>query len=575
MEEFINKRIQSWLDGNYDQTSKNWIIENKNGNPKDLIDAFYKNLEFGTGGLRGIMGVGTNRMNKYTVGAATQGFANYLKKTYPKQTIRVAIAYDSRNLSKYFADITADVFSANKIQCFLFEDLRPTPELSFTVRHLICHAGVMITASHNPKEYNGYKAYWKDGGQLIPPHDENVIGYVNKVKTIDQIKWDRNDNLVQIIGNEIDAVYLDQIKSLSLDSESILKKKKFKIVYTPIHGTGITLVPTILTKFGFKHVILVEEQKKPNGDFPTVISPNPEEKEAMLLAINKAYKTDAHLVLATDPDADRLAVAIKDGKGGYYRLNGNETAVILTHYILNNLQSINKLSDNDFIVKTIVTTEMLKEIAFAFNIHCYDVLTGFKYIAEKIETLEGKQNFICGGEESYGFLIADFVRDKDAVSACALIAEWAANCYARKSTPYKELLKLYKDYGLFKESLLSVTKKGKDGLEEIKQMMFNYRKNPPTQIDNIPVVEIKDYLNQESYSFITNKKTPIDLPVSDVLQFITEDETKITIRPSGTEPKIKFYFAVKTKLKKWNDFSKKSLELEEKIKNIIQSLQIN
>jgi phosphoglucomutase len=575
MDEIIKKRIQSWLDGDYDQITKNWITEALLENPKEIMDAFYKYLEFGTGGLRGVMGVGTNRMNQYTVGAATQGFANYLKKCYPKQNLKVAISFDSRDNSKYFAEITANVFSANKIFCYLFQDLRPTPELSFMVRHFQCHAGVMITASHNPKEYNGYKAYWKDGGQLIPPHDENVIQYVNKVKNMSQVKWTKNEKFIQIVKDEIDTIYLDLIKNLSFNPEAIKRKKKFKIVFTPLHGTGITLVPKVLETFGFKHVILVDEQKTPNGSFPTVNSPNPEEKEAMKLALDKAEKVNAHIVLATDPDADRIAVAIRDHNDGYYRMNGNETAIVLTHYILSQLQMRKQLSESDFIVKTIVTTEMLQEIALDYNLNCYDVLTGFKYIAEKIDQLKGEQRFICGGEESYGFLIDDFVRDKDAISACALISEWAAYCYDIKSTPYKELLKLYQQYGLYKEELLSLTKKGKEGLEEIKRMMEVYRNNPPLEIDGVPVSEMKDYLNQETVNIITNKRTPILLPASDVLQFITTDQTKITIRPSGTEPKIKFYFAVKTKFSKYTEFDKKNKILASKIQNIITSLKLN
>ncbi|MDX9892163.1 MAG: phospho-sugar mutase [Bacteroidales bacterium] len=575
MEEFIKKRVQSWLDGDYDKDVKSWILTNITENPKELTDAFYKNLEFGTGGLRGIMGVGTNRMNQYTVGAATQGFANYLIKKFPKQDIKVVVAFDSRLNSKFFANITADVFSANGIFCFLFKELRPTPELSFAVRTLECHAGVMITASHNPKEYNGYKAYWSDGGQLVPPHDQNVISAVNKIKTLDQVKWIRNAQLVQYIDSDFDKVYLSRIKNLSFNPDLIKNKRNFKIVYTPIHGTGITLVPDALKNVGFKHIILVDEQKEPDGEFPTVNSPNPEEEEAMKLALEKAKEVDASIVLATDPDADRLAVAVKDGKGGYYRLNGNETAVVLTHYILHQLQTQKILSETDFIVKTIVTTEMLKELAFAYNLNCYDVLTGFKYIAEKILSLEGRQKFICGGEESYGFLIDSFVRDKDAISACALIAEWAAYCYSNKTTPYKQLLSLYQEYGLYKESLLSITKKGKDGLEEIQKMMDHFRTDPPKTIGNVPIVEIRDYLKQESYSLITRKTTMMNLPPSDVIQFFTSDDTKVTVRPSGTEPKIKFYFAVKTDLKKSTDFDKKNRELDQKIKKIIDLLQIN
>lgn len=575
MDEIIKKRVHSWLEGDYDQYTKNWINFTIKENPNEIIDAFYKNLEFGTGGLRGVMGVGTNRMNQYTVGAATQGFANYLKKCYPKQNIKVAISFDSRENSKFFAEITANVFSANKIFCYLFDELRPTPELSFMVRHYQCQAGVMITASHNPKEYNGYKAYWCDGGQLVPPHDENVIQYVNKVKNINQVKWTKNEKYIHIIKNEIDDVYLNLIKNLSFNPEAIKRKKKFKIVYTPLHGTGITLVPKALETYGFKHIILVEEQKTPNGSFPTVNSPNPEEKEAMSLALERAQKVNAHIVLATDPDADRLAVAIRDSDYGYYRMNGNETAIVLTHYILSQLQKRDDLTETDFIVKTIVTSEMLVEIALDYNIHCYDVLTGFKYIAEKILELEGKQKFICGGEESYGFLIGDFVRDKDAISACTLIAEWAAYCYDNKTTPYKELLRLYQQYGLYKEELLSITKKGKDGLEEIKRMMENYRSDPPSEIAGVPVVEMKDYLNQETFNFKTGRRYPMLLPVSDVLQFILQDSSKVTVRPSGTEPKIKFYFAVNAPLHKNTEFEKKNKQLSLKIQTMIRSLKLN
>ena len=575
MDEIIKKRVQSWLDGDYDENTKDQINYLVHENPKDLIDAFYKNLEFGTGGLRGIMGVGTNRMNKYTVGAATQGFANYLKKCFPKQQIKVAIAYDSRLNSHSFAQITADVFSANNIFCYLFEELRPVPLLSFSVRHLQCQAGVMITASHNPKEYNGYKAYWQDGGQLVPPHDENVIAHVNRVKGIDQVKWTRHEEYVQMIGKEIDDAYLEKIKALSFNIDSIEKRKKFKILYTPLHGTGITLVPKALKNIGFKHVIIVDDQKTPDGNFPTVVSPNPEEKEAMKMALLKGEKIAADIILATDPDADRLAVAIRDGKGGYYRLNGNETAVLLTNYILRQLQNRNQLTESMYIVKTIVTTELLPKLANAFNVGYFDVLTGFKYIADIMLQMEGKQQFICGGEESYGFLIGDFVRDKDAVSACCLMAELAAHAITEKSFAFKELLKIYKEYGIYKEDLLSITKKGKDGLEEIKQMMINYRNHPPAVINNSKVVMIKDYWEQVSIDCVTGNKTPIALPQSDVLQFFTADDTKVTIRPSGTEPKIKFYFAVKGQLHKYIDFETENQKLADKIQNVIQSLKLN
>lgn len=574
MDELIKGKVNAWLEGDYDIETKKTIETLIKEDPRELYESFYKNLAFGTGGLRGIMGVGTNRMNKYTVGAATQGFANYLKKSFPKQKIKVAIAYDSRINSPYFADITADVFSANKIQVYLYKELRPTPVLSFAVRELGCQAGVMITASHNPKEYNGYKAYWSDGAQLLAPHDEQVINHVNKIKTLDQVHWTRNPDYVEMIGEEIDQKYLDQVKALSFNMESIKKRKKFKIVYTPLHGTGITMVPQAWENIGFRHVILVEEQKKPDGNFPTVTSPNPEDREAMQMALHKAEKVNADIVLATDPDTDRLAVGIRKEKGEYYLLDGNETAILLTHYILEQMQKREMLNENMYIVKTIVTSELIPLLAKDYNVGCDDVLTGFKYIAQIIREREGKQKFICGGEESYGFLVGDYVRDKDAVSACCMVAEMAAQAVTEKTTLYKKLLKIYKEYGLYRDKLLSLTKKGKEGLDEIKKMMTQYRTNPPTEINKSKVVMIKDYLNQKSTDLRTGKVYPIDQPISDVIQFFTEDDTKITIRPSGTEPKIKFYFSAKMDLPFVSSFKHVTKKLDDKFKKIIESLQL-
>jgi phosphoglucomutase len=549
MENFIIERVNVWLNGNYDEDTKAEINNLLQNNEKELADAFYKNMEFGTGGLRGIMGVGTNRMNKYTVGFATQGFANYLKQTFPKKSLKVAIGFDSRNNSRYFARITADVFSANGIYCYLFEELRPTPELSFAVRELQCDAGVMVTASHNPKEYNGYKAYWNDGAQLVPPHDVNVIEEVTKISSVNDVKWERNHDLVFFIRDEMDFRYLDQVQSLSFSYKTIEKSaKNLKIVYTPLHGTGITLVPKALKKWGFENVHLVDEQSVPNGDFPTVVSPNPEERTAMELALKKAKEIDADLILATDPDADRIAAAVKDLKGNYLLLNGNQTLIILTYYLLSQLKATNKIQSTDFIIKTIVSTELIPAMAKDYGIECFDVLTGFKYIAAVIREWEGIRKYIGGGEESFGYLAGDFVRDKDAISACCLFAEMTAQAAANQSSLYIELLKIYQKYGYYKEDLLSITKKGKEGLEEIKQMMENYRYNSPKEINGSKVVCIKDYLLQETRDCVTEKKETIPLPTSDVLQFFMEDGSKVSVRPSGTEPKIKYYFAVRHEL---------------------------
>jgi len=545
MENIIQEKVNLWLKGNYDKATKEEVAQLLQNNEKELTDAFYKDLEFGTGGLRGIMGVGTNRMNKYTVGFATQGFANYIKKTLSKRLLRVAISYDSRNNSKYFADITADVFSANGIFCYLFEELRPTPELSFAVRDLKCDAGVMVTASHNPKEYNGYKAYWNDGAQLVPPHDINVIEEVTKITSVDEVKWKRNKKMVKLVGELVDEEYLAKVHSLSFANKTTsVAAKSLKIVYTPLHGTGITMVPKAFKMWGFDNVNIVEEQRVPDGDFSTVVSPNPEERTAMELAIKKAKEIDADIILATDPDADRIAAAVKDLSGEYILLNGNQTLILLTYYLLSQRKAKSKLYPSNFIIKTIVSTELLPKMAKDFGVDCFDVLTGFKYIAEVIRKFEKKRRYIGGGEESFGYLAGDFVRDKDAVSACCLFAEMAAQAVANGSNLYVELLKIYQKYGYHKEDLLSVTKKGKEGLEEIKQMMVNFRNNPPKEINGSKVSCIKDYLTHETKDLLTGKTELIDLPTSDVLQFFMEDGSKVSVRPSGTEPKIKYYFAV-------------------------------
>lgn len=569
------ENINKWLSEEYDENTHQEILRLQEENPQELEDAFYKTLKFGTGGLRGIMGVGTNRMNKYTVGSATQGFALYLKRCFPNEVIKVVVSYDSRNNSRYFAEITADIFTANKIHCYLFDEMRPTPILSFAVRHLQCQGGVMITASHNPKEYNGYKAYWQDGGQLVPPHDQNVINYVNRAKSVNKIKWQRNNLYFHRIGTEVDNAYLALLKKQMFNTDEIIHRKKFKIVYTPLHGTGITMVPKALEALGFRHVVLVDEQSIPDGNFPTVESPNPEETSAMQMALNKAEEVNADIVLGTDPDADRVALAIKDPTGKYVLLNGNQTATLLFYYVLSQKLRQKALTDSHFTVKTIVTSELLQTISLDFNIPCYNVLTGFKYIAEKILEKEGKENFLVGGEESFGYLVGDFVRDKDAISACCILAEMAVHAISNQSSAYKELLNIYKKYFFPKEHLLSITKKGKEGLQEIRNMMKDYRHNPPKEIAGQKVVIIKDYQERNSRNLLTGERQEIQLPVSDVLQFYLEDNTVITVRPSGTEPKIKFYFGVSTTLKKFVHFDKCNQILTEKIAKIISDLNLN
>lgn len=572
IDQSVLDKANRWLKGRYDEETKKAIRNMMENHPEELVESFYRDLEFGTGGLRGIMGAGSNRMNKYTVGAATQGFANYLKKNFPNRApIKVAIAHDSRNNSDYFARITANVFSANGIKVFLFDSLRPTPELSFAIRELGCQGGIVITASHNPKEYNGYKAYWEDGGQLISPHDKEVIAEVEKIKDIAEVKFEANNELIEMIGENIDRIYLEKIRSLSLSPEVIQRQKDFKIVYTSLHGTGITLVPDALREFGFENVYLVDEQAVPDGNFPTVKSPNPEEPAALELAIKKAKAVHADLVMATDPDGDRVGIAVRKGDD-LVLLNGNQAASLLIYYLLTKWKENNKLTGNEFIVKTIVTSELLADIADKFGVEHFDVLTGFKYIADIIKRYEGKKTFIGGGEESYGYLVGDFVRDKDAVISCSMIAETAAWAADRGIGLYDLLLDIYLEFDLYKEKLVSIVRKGKSGAEEIRQIMDNLRSNPPENLDGSPVVILKDYLEETDKNLETGQTGQITLPKSNVLQFITKDGSKVSVRPSGTEPKIKFYFGVKAHLPQKDDFERISNDLEKKIERIIKDL---
>lgn len=571
----ILEKANAWLQGNYDADVKQQVqklIDDKAY--AELTDAFYKDLEFGTGGLRGIMGPGSNRINKYTVGVATQGLANYLKKTYPGEKIKVAIAHDSRNNSDVLAGITADVFSANDIYVYFFKELRPTPELSFAVRHLGCKSGVMLTASHNPKEYNGYKAYGEDGGQYVAPHDEAVLKEVAAITSIDDVRFIRNQANIELVGEEIDQLYIDSIKTLSVSPEAIARQKDLKIVYSPIHGTGITMVPKTLKQFGFENVTVVEEQATPDGNFPTVVYPNPEEKDALNLAIQKAQQIDADLVMATDPDADRVGIAVKNDRGEVVLLNGNQVATQLINYLLTAWEEKGKFTGNEYIVKTIVTSYLIDAIAKDKGVECYNTLTGFKYIGELMTQFEGKKTFIGGGEESYGYLIGDFVRDKDAVVSAAFIAEMTAFYKDKGSSLFEALVDTYLKYGFYKETLISITKKGKTGAEEIKAMMEQYRTNPPATLGGSKVIALKDYELRKETDLTSNTITPIDLPKSDVLQFITEDGSIISARPSGTEPKIKFYCSVNTKLASKEAFYETEKQLDEKLKTIMTDLGV-
>jgi phosphoglucomutase len=574
MDAAIKKKVDKWLEGSFDQPIKDEINKLMKENPNELADAFYRNLEFGTGGLRGIMGVGTNRMNKYTVGMATQGYANYLKQSFPNDQVKVAIAHDSRNNSRFFAETTANVFAANGIKVFLFEALRPTPELSFAIRHLGCKGGVVCTASHNPKEYNGYKAYWDDGAQLVPPHDKNVIKEVEKIGSVEDVKWSGGEKNITIIGKELDEEYIKMVKGLSVYPEMIAKHKDLKIVYTPIHGTGIMLVPEVLKRFGFTNVNIVDEQSKPDGNFPTVVYPNPEEKETMSIGLKKAKELNADILLGTDPDADRVGIGVKDNHGEWVLMNGNQTAVLAFNYLIEARKTKGIAKPNDMVISTIVTTGMINRIADKNGVACYNVLTGFKWIAEMIREKEGKENYVIGGEESFGLMIGDKIRDKDAVSAVALLCEMAAYEKDKGRSLFEKMLDLYVEYGFYKEDLISITKKGMDGQQQIAAMMDGYRSNPPKTINGSDVVELLDYQLQKGKNLKTGEEWTIKMPKSNVLQFITADESKISARPSGTEPKIKFYFSVNTKLNSAADFDKVNKELDEKIRGIIKDMKL-
>ncbi|MCX4358076.1 MAG: phospho-sugar mutase [Rikenellaceae bacterium] len=574
IEKSTMERARKWLDGNFDPKTKDEIARMMKEDPKELGESFYKTLEFGTGGLRGIMGVGTNRMNIYTVGMATQGLANYLKSQFADRPISVAVAHDSRNNSDLFAKTTADIFAANGFTVYLFEALRPTPELSFAIRHLHCQSGVVITASHNPKEYNGYKAYWEDGAQVVAPHDKNIIEEVGKIESVDQVKWNGGDGKIVTIGEDIDKAYLAKVASVTLSPEAVAKYGDVSIVYTPIHGTGITLVPKALEMCGFKNITVIEEQSTPDGNFPTVVSPNPEEASALKLAIERAEKIGADLVIATDPDADRIGIAVRDDKGQMVLLNGNQTGTILTYYLLTRWKELGKLKGKEFIVKTIVTTELIASIAESFGVEYYDVLTGFKFIAGVIRDNEGKKQYIGGGEESYGYLTGDFVRDKDAVSASVLVAEAMAWAKGQGLSLWQLLEVIYRKYGYYKEGMVYITKQGKEGAEAIAKMMSDMRSNPPKKLGSSAVVTIKDYQLREETDLKSGAKKPIDLPVSNVLQFITEDGSKVSVRPSGTEPKIKFYFGVREPLAEGADIDKADKAANAKIEAIKRDLGI-
>lgn len=561
-------KAKSWLSDQYDEETRKQVQHLIDNDPNELTESFYRILEFGTGGLRGIMGVGTNRMNIYTVAMATQGLANYIKMKFADmKTPQIAIAYDCRNNSKEFAKITADVMTANGIKVFLFSALRPTPELSFAIRELKCQSGIVVTASHNPKEYNGYKVYWEDGGQIVAPHDKNIIAEVQKITDISMVKRKRNAKLIEMLDDNFDEIYLDKVMSLSLSPKLIKKHKNLSFVYTPIHGTGGQVMPKLFAKAGFKNFYPVEEQMVTDGNFPTVVSPNPEEKAAMNMAIEKAKAMKADLVLATDPDADRVGLAVRDDNGDFILLNGNQTASILTYYILTRWEELGKLTGNEFIVKTIVTSDLLLKIANSFNVKTYDVLTGFKYIADKILN-KPDEKFICGGEESYGFLVGDFVRDKDAIITCFMLAEatsWAAE---QGKTLYQILKDIYKEYGVYREKLVSLTKKGISGNEEIKQIMLDFRKDPPKTLLGSKVTEIRDYKLGISKDMNFGVETIINLPKSDVLQFFTEDGIKVSVRPSGTEPKIKFYFSMNEPLENINELTGVEQELDENLEQL-------
>ncbi len=570
-------KAKLWLKGSYNEATKaevKQLLEAKDKAP--LIDAFYRDLEFGTGGLRGIMGAGTNRMNIYTVGAATQGLSNYLLKSFADlEQIAVCIGYDCRNNSELFAKISADIFSANGIKVYLFESLRPTPEMSFAIRKLGCQSGIIITASHNPKEYNGYKAYWNDGAQVLAPHDKAIIDEVAAIASLDEIKFEGNASLIEPLGEAMDKLYIERVSSLSLSPDAVQKHKDLKIVYTPIHGTGVHMVPEALAAFGFENVIHVEEQDVVSGEFPTVKSPNPEEPAALELALKKAKETDADIVMASDPDADRIGVAMKDDKGEWILVNGNQTALLLTYYMITRWKEKGLITGKEFFVKTIVSTELLKEVAEKNGVESYDCYTGFKWIAALIRKNEGKKKYICGGEESFGFLCQDFVRDKDAVSACAMFAEMTAWAKSKGLSLYELLKKVYLEYGYSKEKMIYIVRQGKEGADQIKQMMVDFRNAPPKALAGSPVKCVKDYLALTSKESASGQVEKLNFPApSDVLQFFTEDGSKVSVRPSGTEPKIKFYMEVKGDLPNAAAYRASEAKADEKINAIAKDLNL-
>jgi len=566
-------RVQQWLSAEYDEQTRAQVQKLIDLNEEtELIDSFYKELEFGTGGLRGIMGVGSNRINKFTIGKATQGLANYLKKQFPETPLKVAVAYDSRNNSQSLGQLVADVFSANGIFVYLFETLRPTPLLSFAVRHFGCQSGVMLTASHNPKEYNGYKAYWNDGGQLVAPHDKNVIDEVNAIQSVASINFTRNLEFVEVVKADFDELYIQANKALSFHPEVVKKQKDLKIVFSPIHGTGVTLLPKMLEAWGFDNVYVVAEQAEPNGNFPTVVYPNPEEEEAMTLALKAGKERDADIILATDPDADRVGLAVKNNKGVFQLLNGNQIGSLLAYYVLSSKKEKGTLKANQYIAKTIVTSNLISDIGSSFDIKTYETLTGFKFIGEVITKHQANEEYLVGGEESYGFLVGELVRDKDAINSAAFIAEMAAYFKEQGKSLFEVLLAIYQEYGFYQEKLISLTKKGKAGAEEIQEMMRNLRANPPQQLGGVNVQEIRDYQTLESHVLDTGIKAPILLPQSDVLQFITVDGDVISARPSGTEPKIKFYCSVKEPLSSAADYESVAQKLEEKVQRIMADI---
>jgi phosphoglucomutase len=564
----ILSKAQSWLDGNVDAVTKASIKKLISDNPTELVDSFYQDLEFGTGGLRGLMGVGTNRMNVYTVGMATQGLANYLLQSFPGQEIKVAITHDCRINNTLFAKTTADVFTANGIKVLYFREMRPTPMLSFAVRHYGCKSGVMITASHNPKEYNGYKAYWEDGAQVVAPHDTNIIKEVQKITSFDQVNWNKNDGLLQYIEEDFDTVYLDLVKGLSLSPSAIQAQKSMPIVFSPIHGASGKMVPAALRAFGFENVHVVKEQAEPDGNFPTVIYPNPEEAEALTMAVELGKKINAELVLACDPDGDRYAAVIPNEKGEYELLNGNQTGAMISYYLLNKWKEAGKLDGNQFMVNTIVTTELINSIAAGFGVTCYNVLTGFKNIAAVIRDLEGKATFVGGGEESYGYLVGDFVRDKDAVSAAAIFAELIAYYKSKGMNAIDLMAEIYSKFGFFKESLISVTKKGKDGAEQIQALMNGFRTNPPSQMNGVDVERVVDVKNSTITDVKSGRVEKLDMDKSNVMQFYLADGSKISARPSGTEPKIKYYFSVNAPLSAPSEYRKVEARLVERLEGL-------